>query len=360
MQRVLLFLLLVYTSPLLAQDKVRATSPLSVSGYMEIYYLYDFNRPSNHTRPPFVYSHNRTGEINLNLGYVKASYTTQQVRANLALMVGTYPNANLASEPGVLKNLYEANIGLKLSKQKNIWLDAGVLSSHIGFESAVGKDCWTLTRSILADNSPYYEAGVRTSYKTPNEKWYLAILLLNGWQRIQRVNGNITPAFGTQVTLTPSEELTVNASTFVGNDYPDSLRRWRYFHNFYTIWKISTQWDLTAGFDIGLEQKHKGSGTLNPWFSPVLLLRYKPVEKWVVTGRWEHYQDKYGVIVPLVNGTPFGVHGVSLNIDHSVTKNLLYRLEGRLLWGGQSFFLLNSVPQRTSTIVATSLCMAFN
>jgi hypothetical protein len=35
------------------------------------------------------------------------------------------------------------------------------MPSHIGFESAIGKDCATLTRSILADNSPYYEAGVK-------------------------------------------------------------------------------------------------------------------------------------------------------------------------------------------------------
>ena len=51
-------------------------------------------------------------------------------RANIALAVGTYMNANYAAEPGVLKNIYEANAGVKISNNKNIWVDAGILPSH--------------------------------------------------------------------------------------------------------------------------------------------------------------------------------------------------------------------------------------
>jgi hypothetical protein len=35
------------------------------------------------------------------------------------------------------------------------------MPSHIGFESVISADCWTLTRSLLAENSPYYETGMR-------------------------------------------------------------------------------------------------------------------------------------------------------------------------------------------------------
>ena len=90
----------------------------------------------------------------MNLAFVKGSYNTDSVRANLALAAGSYMNANYAPEPGALNNIYESNVGLKLSNKNNLWLDAGVFSSHIGFESAVGKDNWTLTRSIGADDTP--------------------------------------------------------------------------------------------------------------------------------------------------------------------------------------------------------------
>ena len=82
------------------------------------------------------------------------------------------------------------------------------MPSHIGWEGAVSKDDWTLTRSVAADNSPYFESGVKIGYTSKNEQWYLSALILNGWQRIHRVDGNSTPAFGTQITYKPSSKIT--------------------------------------------------------------------------------------------------------------------------------------------------------
>ena len=145
-----------------AQQSYAQESPkIKVSGYLETYYGYDFNQPVDNNRPNFVYSHNRHNEVNLNLGFIKANYDSEKVRSNLAFMTGTYANANLAAEPGVLKNIFEANAGLKLSKNENLWIDAGIFSSHIGFESAISKDCWALTRNISSENTPYYEAGAK-------------------------------------------------------------------------------------------------------------------------------------------------------------------------------------------------------
>ena len=77
----------------IAQEETKP-SPFSINGYLETYYSYDFNKPENNARPSFVYSHNRHNEVNLNLGFIRGSYDTDNVRANLALMTGTYANAN--------------------------------------------------------------------------------------------------------------------------------------------------------------------------------------------------------------------------------------------------------------------------
>ena len=94
----------------------------------------------------------------------------------------------------------------------------GVFASHLGFESAIGKDCANLTRSILADNSPYFETGAKINYTSDNNKWYVSGLVLHGWQRIQRVDGNNTPAFGHQITYKPNGKVIVNSSSFISND----------------------------------------------------------------------------------------------------------------------------------------------
>ncbi len=108
----LLILATVYSKANAQSD----STSLTFSGYAETYYAYDFGEPDHHNRPGFIYSHNRSNEVNLNFGFLKAAYASSNVRANLALGAGTYMNANLAAEPGVLRNIFEANAGVKLSK----------------------------------------------------------------------------------------------------------------------------------------------------------------------------------------------------------------------------------------------------
>lgn len=105
-------ILSVCTINVQAQDTTKA---VNLTGYAEIYYFYNFKKPFNNNQPSFWYSYNRNNEVNLNLGFVKASYNTAKVRANLALMAGTYTVAKLAAEPAALRHIYEANIGLKLT-----------------------------------------------------------------------------------------------------------------------------------------------------------------------------------------------------------------------------------------------------
>jgi len=336
-------------------------NPLKISGYLETYYVYDFGNPTDHNRPDFLYSFNRHNEVNLNFGFIQAEYDNDKVRGKLALMTGTYANANLAAEPGVLKNIFEANAGVKISKTKNLWVDAGIFASHIGFESAIGADCWNMTRSILAENSPYYLSGAKISYTSDNEKWFLSGLILNGWQRIQRVPGNQTPAFGHQLTWTPNEKITLNSSSFIGSDTPDSTRQMRYFHNFYGQFQFNEKFGLIAGFDIGAEQKSKGSSDYNVWYSPVLIARYTPNEKLTFAARAEYYSDQGEVIIS--TGTPNGFQsfGYSVNMDVRIMENVLWRLEARTLNSQRDnvFIDRNQIAVRNNYFIGTSLSIAF-
>lgn len=336
-------------------------NPLKISGYLETYYVYDFGNPANHNRPGFVYSHNRHNEVNLNLGYIQAEYNDEKVRGKLALMTGTYANANLAAEPGILKNIFEANAGVKISKTKNLWVDAGIFASHIGFESVIGANCWNMTRSILADNSPYFESGAKISYTSDNDKWFLSGLILNGWQRIQRVDGNNTPAFGHQITYKPNSKITLNSSSFLGSDTPDSTRQMLYFHNFYGQFQFNEKFGLIAGFDIGTQQKAKGSSNYNVWYSPVLIARYTPTEKLSFAARAEYYSDEGEVIVS--TGTPngFQTFGYSINMDVRVMENVLWRLEARTFNSERDNVFLdrNQIAVRNNYFVGTSLSISF-
>lgn len=342
-----------------AQEVEKEKSPFTFSGYIDTYYSYDFGNPDNHTRPGFFYSYNKHNEATLNLGLIKANYAKDNIRGNFALMAGTYAQYNMAAEQDLMKNIYEANVGVKVSKTANLWVDAGIMPSHIGFESAIGKDCMNLTRSILAENSPYYEAGVKLGYTSKSEKWYLAAMYLNGWQRIQKVDGNQTPAFGTQVTYKPSGKVTLNWSTYVGNEQPDNDRKWRYFNNFYGQFKVSDKTNLVAGFDIGAQQKLRASSDYDMWFSPVIIAQYKPTTKIQLAARGEYYQDEKGVII--ATGTPngFKTFGYSANFDYLVSDNVMFRIEARSLNSKDEIFLKDNNPTASNFFITTSMAISF-
>lgn len=334
---------------------------LKISGYLETYYVYDFGNPTDHNRPDFLYSFNRHNEVNLNFGFIQAEYDNDKVRGKLALMTGTYANANLAAEPDVLKNIYEANVGGKISKTKDLWVDAGVFGSHIGFESAVGANCWNMTRSILAENSPYFLSGAKISYTTDNGKWFMSGLVVNGWQRMQRVEENQTLSFGHQLTWTPNEKVTLNSSSFIGSDTPDETRQMRYFHNLYGQLQFNQEFGLIAGFDIGAQQKEKGSSAYNVWYSPVLIARYTPTEKMAYAARVEYYSDEDQVII--ATGTPngFQTFGYSVNMDVKVRENVLWRLEARTFNSRKDSIFLDKdeSPSKNNVFVGTSLSIVF-
>jgi hypothetical protein len=346
----------------MAQDSTQHANNKQVnfSGYAETYYGYDFNKPADNNRPAFLYSHNRSNEFTVNLAYVKSNYTAERIRANISLAAGTYMNANYAAEPGVLKNIFEANVGYKLSAKKKLWLDMGIMPSQIGFESAVSKDCWTVTRSLLAENSPYFESGAKITYTTDNNRWSFSAMALNGWQRIQRVSGNSLMSWGTQVQFKPTDKVSLNYNTFLGTDKPDSARLWRYFHNFYGMIQLSNQFGVTLGFDIGQEQKTKGSSSYNTWYTPVAILRYTPHHHWAIVLRGEYYSDKHGVIIS--TGTPngFKTSGYSANIDYLPVKNIALRLEGRMLNSKDLIFIKNNkTATGTNTAVTFSAGVSF-
>lgn len=334
-------------------------STLVFSGYVETYYSYDLGKPDNHNRPGFMYSHNRHNEFSLNLGYIKAAYQSTRTRANLAIGAGSYMNANLSAEPNVLKNIYEANGGVKISKNKEVWIDAGIMSSHIGYESAIGKDNWTLTRTISAENSPYFETGAKISFTTKNEKWFLSALVLNGWQRMQRVDGNSTLAFGHQLTYKPNAKVLLNSSSIVCNDQPDTLRKMRYFHNLYGTFELSSKVSMTAGFDIGVQQKTKGSSDYDMWFAPSLITKFTINNKNSLTLRLEYFDDQNGVIIATGTANGFKTYGYSLNYDYAITKNVNWRLEARGLTSQDKIFVLNNKADQNNYFLTTSLTFAF-
>jgi hypothetical protein len=329
---------------------------IETSAYIDVYYNFDFAQPENNERDVLWYNHKRHNEFNVNHGIIKTAVHSDKVRANISLMIGTYSQYNLINEQELIRNIYEGNIGFKLSQQHRLWLDAGIFASHIGFESAISKDCWTPSRSILADNTPYYEAGAKITYNSKNKKWLFSTLILNGWQRIKRLPANSMPSLGTQIQHKPNSKILLNSSTYIGNEGTDSLKKMRYFHNFYTQIQLNEKWSLLAGFDIGWQNDELTQKT-NSWSASALMLRCKINPKLMICGRGEHYFDKHSIIVAKNNG--LRTYGYSVNLDYSPVENMVARIEARGLSSLDKNLIMNKNPAYQNYFLMTSMEISF-
>ena len=139
---------------------------------------------------------------------------------------------------------------------------------------------------------------------------------------------------------------------------PDTVQQWRYFHNLYAMWQASKKIGIILGFDVGAEQKVRAEG-FNYWYTPIIILRYQ-ANQWAIAARAEYYDDKAGVIVPLVNAEPFKMQGYSLNIDKAINEHIIWRTEGRWLKSATPYFSKETNVVKDNVCVTTSLLFSFD
>ena len=343
---------------------VPTASPLTFYGFVDGYYGLDFYHADTQTRPGFLYSHNRQNEFTVNQGLLGMRYDDGKVRGALGIHAGSYVTANYAAEDQVFKHIYEAYAGFRPFDKA--WLDVGIFGSHIGFESAISKDNWTLTRSVMADNSPYFQAGARLTYELAPQLT-LTGMVLNGWQNIRE--NNQAKALGMQIQWKPTAKLLINSSTFAGNEQPtDSVRRHRYFHDFYVSYAATDKLSLALVFDVGKQQAARpagdGGNKYDTWHAGSAFLRYKLAEKWTTALRGEYFKAERGVIInsfaPAVGSPNAFVRGGSLNFDYAPSGNVLVRLEGRVLNAKNNIFTeAGGRSRNTYGNLTTSVAISF-
>lgn len=333
--------------PIHAQDSV-AAKQWQLSGFADLYYQYDFNEPLSKERPPFVYNHKKHNSPSVNLSLVKLSYSGAKWKGNLALMAGDYARYNLAAEPHWLQYVYEANAGYSFTDKFSA--EAGILPSHIGIESAISKDCWNLSRSLLAENSPYFETGLKLNYAF-NSRWSASVLLLNGWQNIKE--NNKSKAIGTQLVFKPNEKWLFNSSSFIGNEQPDSVAALvRVFHNLYITYELNKKMNMAFLLDAGVEGRQT-------WWGSAALLQYKINKKLNAGARAEYYSDPHSVVITAFPATGTQVSGYSFNFDFIASTWLSVRTEMKYMNSAADSFDRSGEPVKKNMSFLLSFAAGF-
>jgi hypothetical protein len=326
MKKIILLLTIVMSQGISAQGFHVVSSrdsarKFTLSGFADLYMGYQLGGKKQ--KEDFYYNHKVNNRLRTNLLLIKCSYESPRFHAVLGLMTGDYSKYNLAAEPNWAKPLNEAYLGVRLSKHQNIWWDAGVYSSFLGIESSVSSDCPTLTRSIVAENSPYYLSGTRLLYTSKNTKHEAGLHVLNGWQRIGWDPKIKRPSFGAHYKYRCRENLSLMYGVFYGSVYPDSLGIQRLYHHVNANWKKG-KWELWGTLDLGTE-----SGSL--WGAAQVMGQCTLSPRWSLTQRLEVYYDPDNRCARVGANKETIIGGYALGGNFNLGKNILIRLEPKIL-----------------------------
>lgn len=334
-------------------------------GFVDTQYAFDFNSPANGDRS-FTTQPARDNEFNLNLGFVEVNLTSPKTRGRLAFQAGTSVQSNYSSEPkrggvsggDLSRHIQEAKIGYAINERT--WVDAGIFFAHVGSESWISRDNLVLTRSLVADYSPYYLSGVKITH-TLSERLTAQILVTNGWQNISENNKDKNLGTGLEYNF---DYVTVAYNAMFGNEVSGDLNgaprkgEFRHFHNFILKSRSPERLEWIMQADAGFQRK-PDSSDYSSWWGASIMGRYKLNEMQKVSFRVEHYEDADQIIIVTGQAASFNATGGSLGFDQTLDDGLVWRNEVRFLTAKGSVFSKESTLAKDNTTVTTSLAFSF-
>ncbi len=248
-------------------------APLKVTptGYVEVYYAYNFNRPSNGITNYRGFD-NRHDTFTLSNAALGALFEAGPVGGKVMLQIGSTPSSYYSGEPGLAgagganatgaelwKYLQEAYLTYRAPIGTGVLFQAGLVASPIGMEQFAVKDHWTWSRSNLFFGLPYYHTGVRATYEWSPE-WSTTLSVFNGWNSV--VDNNEEKSIQTNTTYRLGDDLMINALYWGGIERSTGSPEGPYWrHHFDVVAQAQVTSFLTAAAqgDYGFEPNRIGT-----------------------------------------------------------------------------------------------------
>ncbi len=311
------------------QQSFLANANLSFDGFVDLYYAYDFNRPESKDRD-YTTQPARHDEFNANLVFLGLTHQKDNLEARLSLQAGTYVQTNYANEGGEgdfsYRHIQDAYIRYHINEKSH--LIAGIMPSHIGYETVLSIENYTYTRSLAADYTPYYQSGVGFIHQL-SDTFGLEGYLLNGWQNIHKDDSNTALATALRYH---KGKIRLNYTTFFGR-YMQASRQ---FHDFNLEYLYNEQLSFKFLYNMGIQKQETPNKAHFYTFN--LQSRYQFAQDQWFSIRIEKFRDQNRAHLLSVTGDEFDVHGGSVGYDYLLTQGSLLRAEYRYLKASYDIF----------------------
>lgn len=331
-----------------------SVGPLDISGLIDGYYSFNYNRPSFDSNGQIndLYNFNdKTDQFNLSMAKLTFNHDPDPVGVHLDFMYG---RTNALVNVGNSSNgdyIEQAFISLKPPKAKGFELDFGKFVTSAGAEVIESKDNWNYSRSLLFSYAiPYFHFGVRTSMPV-TKTWTAGVQIINGWNNISKSNGGVTAGFTSSLV---KPKYTWSANVYTGPENYNTQHGYRNLFDTTLLLTPNAKFNAYLNYDYGQNRdglynsggETYGDKNLYRWQGVAGALHEQFSAKSAVAARFEYFSDPQGFMTSAAQD----VKEFTGTYEYKWLEGLLARVEYRRDWSTASFFQKGD----TSTVKAQS------
>ncbi len=313
---------------------VKALKDITLSGFIDTSYTYNFNGPDSRTNTARVFD---TEANNFNLQAAEVVFERLPADSGGAgfrtdLFFGE--DAEVITPTGSTRDqfdLQQAYISLKPPLNFNLpfgnwqWIKIGKFVTMHGAEVIEAKDNWNFTRSLLFGYAiPFTHTGIRAGYQFfDGLSGYLGIN--NGWDNVK--DNNKGKSAEVALAWAASDKLSFNLAGMYGPEQASNDHSQRGLIDFLATYKPFEKWTFMLNADYGHEEDVVAAGKDGSWSGVAGYLRYDPISWMSLISRTEFMSDRQGLRI--VSGTNQDVWEQTLTLELRPYKDLITRLEYR-------------------------------
>lgn len=270
------------------EAKVEKKPVLNLSGSVDFYYRYDFNKQLGNNKTSFTNSQN---SFSLGMASVKLEHSFNKISTVVDLGFGTRASEFSYNETGILQAVKQAYVSYAVSDA--LKLTAGTWATHVGYELVDPQLNRNYSMGYMFTNGPFTHTGVKAEYTKGKSSFMLGLSNATDFRvpPTAQINKKFVIA---QYTVAPSDKVKFYAN-YVGGKQIDT--------------SVVNQYDIVGTFTLSSKFNFAINGTLNntqswdgaknisgnSWYGVAGYFNYDPSSTFGLTLRSEYFNDSKAV-----------------------------------------------------------------
>lgn len=340
---------------------------IDFSGFLDGYYSYNANRPSNAANGQVndLYNFNdKTDQFNLSAADLTLNHTPDPIGIHIDLLFGrTNDLIHSSGDKSTDNYIEQAYISAVPPKAHGLEIDFGQFVTSAGAEIIPAMANWNYSHSLLfAWAIPYYHFGLRTSMPV-TKQWTAGLQVVNGWNNVVNNNGGVTIGLTSAYT---KPKYTWDLNYYTGPENNDTQKGYRNLIDTTLLLTPSPKFSAYLNYDYG--QNHTPAATEEGENGPILVPRqsphwqgaaiaahYQATAASAITGRLEYFDDNQG----FSTGDKQAVKEFTATYEYKWMSGLLSRVEYRRDWSTFAFFHKGNAEMVRAQSTVTVALIAF-